>query len=130
MQGRKYAADRRHYRPWHPRRSGGGPRRPSSQPREGGLRGDENSGEGGRVPKGEETNTLEEAHHAADHTGGVTTAVHHATTRTEMAKNNRMLKGYRPKQRPAVTASWSSSLLPSILPTKAFLQQTAGSRRW
>ena len=46
-----------------------------------------------RVPKGEETNTLEVARHAADHTGGATTAVHHATTRTEVAKNNRMLKG-------------------------------------
>ena len=53
-----------------------------------------------RVPKGEETNTIEVAHHAAGHTGGATTgahqgvptAAHHATSRTETAKNNRMLK--------------------------------------
>ena len=53
-----------------------------------------------RVPKEEEANTIEVAHHAAGHTGGATTgdhqgvptAVHHATSRTEMAKNNRMLK--------------------------------------
>ena len=31
VQGSKYAADRRRYRPWYPRRRGGGPRRPSSQ---------------------------------------------------------------------------------------------------
>ena len=45
--------------------------------------------------------TVEVAHHAAGHSGvaitgdhrGVTTAVHRATSRTEMAKKNIMLKG-------------------------------------
>ena len=48
VQGSKCAGNRKLYRTWHPRRRGGGPRRPSSQTREGGLRGDESSGEGGQ----------------------------------------------------------------------------------
>lgn len=53
-----------------------------------------------RVPKEEETNTIEEAHHAAGHTGdattgaqhGIHTAAHPATSRTVMVTNSRMLR--------------------------------------
>ena len=53
-----------------------------------------------RVPKGEETNTTEVAHHTAGHTGGATTGdhhvvhtvVHHAISKMEMVRNSRMLR--------------------------------------